>query len=102
MRVDPYNSKRAYERWMQQHESGVPGLSPENSTVIRAFLVDMERGVNIAKGSRKGGRSHVRLNTLRTRLVFLARLFHVRLGVARLADLTEDHVHRLVSGDAVG
>jgi hypothetical protein len=53
----------------------------------------MERGLNVAAGSRKGARSYLRLNTLRTKLILIARRFQEAYGVACLTDVSEEQLH---------
>ena len=62
-KLDPYRSKEAYARWKCRTQDGVPELSQPGSLVLKRFLDDMERGVNVATGTRKGGRTYKRLNS---------------------------------------
>ncbi len=71
MKFDPYKHKERYENWRKKIGSQIPEISKDNSKLILDYLNDMELGVNIAKGTRKGSRSYIRLNTLRQRMVFL-------------------------------
>lgn len=59
--MDPYKSEQAYERWKKQKI--IDGLSRKNKELIRSYLYDMEKGVNVSPHSKKGGRSYKRLNT---------------------------------------
>jgi len=92
MKIDPYRSKEQYLAWKAKVAHGIPGLSEENSRVLLRYLQDMEQGVNIGRGSRKGGRSYLRLATLRDKLSFLARVFETRYG-ASLLGVTEAKLH---------
>lgn len=72
---DIYNHEGQYRNWKTEvQENGIVGLSQKNVDLILRFITDMEEGRNIAKGSPKGGRSFVRLNNLRIRMIFLSRL----------------------------
>lgn len=58
----------------------------------------MERGINVAKGSKKGGRSYRRLNGLRQRMIFLAKAFQERFGLTSVTDVTEEQIHDFFFG----
>ena len=75
-KIDPYKQKERYLKWKQTKE--IDGVSKENEKIIVNLILDMEQGINIASGSRKGGRSYIRLNTIRNRLSFLAKAFEKR------------------------
>ena len=90
MKIDPYNHKEKYLNWKEKITSkGIPDLSQNNSKIIINYIFDMEVGINIANGSVKGGRSHILLNNLVQRLVFLAKKFEKGYGLD-LESLTED------------
>jgi hypothetical protein len=74
-RYDPYNHEKKWKDWKLKVKSKIPYISKDNSKVILQYLEDMEVGINIAKGTVKGGRSYVRLNTLKERMIFFARKF---------------------------
>jgi hypothetical protein len=69
-KYDPYNHEKKWKDWKERVKSGIPNISRANSKVIMQYLDDMEVGINIAKGTVKGGRSYIRLNTLRDRMLF--------------------------------
>lgn len=94
MKIDPYQSQRAYERWKADVSTDIPGVTPENHRVIMQFLEDMERGLNVAAKHKKGGRGFLRLNTLRTKLVFLAKSIQEHFG-ADLLGVSEEQLHTL-------
>lgn len=90
MKIDPYKHKERYLDWKEKVKSkGIKGLSQKNSNILIQYIFDMEVGINIASGSVKGGRSHIRLNNLKQRMVFLAKKFKERHNLD-LEDLTED------------
>ncbi|MCG8404167.1 MAG: site-specific integrase [Phycisphaerales bacterium] len=57
----------------------------------------MEHGLNIATGSRKGGRSYIRLLSLKDRLLFLARQFEDRFALNNFTKVTEEQLHTFFS-----
>jgi integrase len=95
VRVDPHNSQEEYRRWKERNAAGIAGLSPENDQCVRRFLEDMERGMNIARGTRKGGRGYYRLGTLHTKLVWIARRLQDRSAVTVLTSVSEEELHAL-------
>jgi hypothetical protein len=92
MKIDPYNNKERYQAWQKSVALGIPGISKENSEIILRYLDDMERGLNVAAGSPKGGRSYHRLNSLKERMVFFAKQFTERYGRTQLTEITEDQM----------
>lgn len=86
---DIYNNKKKYIAWKNEvNEVGIDGITKANSNILRKFISDMEEGRNVAKASKKGGRSYSRLNTLRIRLIFIAKMLEQR-GVKDLTKLDE-------------
>lgn len=62
MKVDVYNRKEQFLNWKERvQEEGIQELSKVNSDLVIRYVLDMETGQNIAKGSAKGGRSYPRL-----------------------------------------
>jgi len=94
MVIDPHKNKEQYLCWKTETADGIPDVSAENSQVIKRYLADMEAGRNIGNGTRKGGRSFARLNTLRHRMTFLARAFQ-RAGAKSMVAVNEEQVHDL-------
>ena len=97
VKLDPYKNKERYEKWKEKIQFKISEVSKENSDLILAYLGDMEKGLNIAKGSKKGARSYVRLNVLRQRLVFLAKEFDSRFK-CDMADITENQLFEFFCG----
>ncbi len=60
---------------------GIPGIAGASGDVIKQYLDDMERGLNVAVNSRKGRRSYLRLNSSKDKLIFLARQLEHRFSV---------------------
>ena len=96
MKLDPHKNKEKYLRWKERVLEGIPDISEESSKLIKQFLYDMEFGINVAKESRKGARSYARLNSLKDRLVFLAKQFDNRFKV-NIVKISEEHVCKFFS-----
>ena len=90
-KIDPHRNKEKYEKWRNKINGIIPNISKENSDLILEYLDDMERGVNIAKGSKKGSRSYVRLNVLKQRLIFLSIGFNNKFNKT-LITITENNL----------
>jgi len=93
MKIDPYKHKERYLKWKEKTKRNIKGLNKENSDIIRSYLNDMEMGLNIAKDSKKGSRSYIRLNVLRNRIVFLARHFNDIFNLESIAKVREEQLH---------
>jgi hypothetical protein len=87
-KIDPYKHKERYENWKEKVKQGIPGISKENSDIIFQYITDMEMGINVANGNKKGSRSYNRLNSLKLRMIFLAKKFGER-GKDSLIELSE-------------
>ena len=74
-KIDPYKHKEKYEAWREKVKEGIPGINKTNSDTILQYLLDMEMGINVASDNKKGSRSYSRLNSLKLRLIFLAKQF---------------------------
>lgn len=95
MRIDPYKHEARYLAKKKEIENaGIPGVSASNVRIIKTFLEDMETGLNIATGSKKGPRSYSRLCTLQCRFAFLARAFQQRFGLTAITNITEGQIHQ--------
>jgi integrase len=98
MRRDPWRHRDRYVDWRGKSNEGIEGLSPAASRLVLNFLDDMELGRNAAGSSRRGGRSHARLNNLRQRLIFVARQLQQRYGVQLLTEVSEAQLHDYFGG----
>jgi integrase len=92
MKIDPYNHKELYLDWKERTKESIPCISKEDSDLIKQYLSDMERGINIAKGSVKGGRSFIRLNTLKEKMINFSKRLRDIYGVEKLTDVTEEQI----------
>ncbi len=97
MKIDPYKHQQKYTHWKSKIHGKIAGLTQENSDLLLKFLNDMEIGVNVAKGARKGARSFIRLNTLRSKMVFLMKEFQTRFNRKVLTEVTEEQFHEFFS-----
>ena len=91
-KIDPYRHKEKYLRWKERIQSVIPEISKENSDLILQYLSDMENGVNIASGTKKGSRSYSRLNTLRQRFGFLSKEFKKRFNLEIITGINESQL----------
>lgn len=78
MKLDPYNLQKTFEDWKTDSVDGVEGLNKIHSKLLLEYLLDMEQGQNIARGSKKGARSYTRLNALRIKLIQLLKYLEAR------------------------
>jgi integrase len=96
MKVDVYKLEQRYRNWKEGAlAEGIPRLSRANSDLLIQHVLDMEEGRNVARGSRKGGRSYTRLVHLQQRLKQLFALLQAR-GVDDVSRVTEDTVLGLI------
>jgi integrase len=89
VKIDPYRHKERYLAWKEKIQSQIPEISKENSDLILEYLRDMETGVNIASSTKRGSRSFIRLNTLRQRMVYLAKEFNSRFNLNIITEINE-------------
>lgn len=89
MKIDPYNHEEKYKKlYARVSKEGIPDISKENSDLVIQYLDDMEHGLNVSIASVKGGRSYIRLNTLREKMRFFSMKFQ-SLYDCKLIDITE-------------
>lgn len=97
MVLDIYRSKERYEDWKQEaQETGIKGINKTNFNWIFSYVTDMERGENIARGTKKGGRGYKQLNKLRIRMTYLTKLLEAR-GIKDISKTTENQIALLFS-----
>lgn len=71
---DLYNAKGRFDNWLKKIKNErVRDVSKKNVKLIINFLKDFSLGLNVGNGSKKGSRSYLRLNSLRSRLIVLFR-----------------------------
>lgn len=94
MKIDPHKHKERYFAWKEKIKGRIPEINKINSDLILNYLDDMEKGLNIARGSVKGSRSYGRLNNLRQRMVFLSKKFK---GLYQIEEITKIKEEQLIS-----
>ena len=97
MKIDPYKNKERWLKWKEKCESGIPKLSKTNSEIILRYLEDMEHGINISVSNIKGSRSYTRLNSLKERICFLAKLFKEKYNHEDIREINELQLCRFFS-----
>ncbi len=98
MKIDPYKHKERYLKWKRKvEESGIQGISQENSEIILKYLNDMEIGVNISSVSVKGSRGYNRLNTLKDKLIFFSKKFNTSFNLGCVTEIKEEQLFQFFS-----
>ncbi len=93
MKIDPYNHEKRYKEWKAQVlKQGIQDISKQNSDIILQYVSDMEYGLNVSLKSVKGGRSYIRLNTIKEKMIFFAKRFKKIYGLDCVKDITENQV----------
>lgn len=86
----------SWNNWKEQNKKRIKGISKINSELVLRFLSDMEIGQNIWKRSKKGGRSHHRLNVLKNKLLQMIKILEKR-GIKDLREIKENDLHILAN-----
>src|SRR3989344_8386412 len=94
MKLDPYNHKEIYLRWKAALNEKPLALSEGNGKLLMNYLEDMEIGINVGAGSKKGVRSFVRLKTLRDKVSFVMRKLEER-DILTITNVKEEQMHHL-------
>ena len=93
MKVDPYKHEEKYKRWIEKIRiEGILEISKENSYLIIQYVSDMEHGLNVSLKSVKGGRSYIRLNTIKEKMVFFSKKFKQVYDLDDLTQISEDQL----------
>ncbi|MFH1238122.1 MAG: hypothetical protein ABIH79_02420 [archaeon] len=95
---DPYKHKERYFRWLKENANGIGGISLRNSSLILAYLYDMQEGLNVSVKSKKGPRSYTRLNNIIQRMVFLAKKFEEIYRLEDMSQIDENILHNYFNG----
>lgn len=94
---DLYNSQQKFEEWLNNVDKvGIEGLNKFNSNIIIRFIKDMKLGINISKRSEKGGRSFIRLNHLKQKIIFIAKQLEKR-NIEEITKVKAQQLHELFS-----
>ena len=91
---DPYRNKERFAQKRRRIENGVEGVSEKNLSLMIRYLDDMECGLNIATGSKKGSRSYIRLNVITERMIGLSKMFKKFYNIDCLTDITEEIIFK--------
>lgn len=70
-KFDPFHHKEKYLSWKERAQSEIADLTEYNSKIFMKYITDMECGLNVAAHQKKGSRSYLRLNAIRTRILYL-------------------------------
>jgi hypothetical protein len=93
MKVDPYKHEERYKKWLEKvRTKGIERISKVNSDYIIQYVTDMEHGLNVSLKSVKGGRSYIRLNTIKEKMIFFAKKFKEIYGLEDITKINEDQV----------
>jgi len=98
MKLDPHKHKERYLKWKNSLNGAILGVSEANYKIILDYIFDMEQGLNVASGNRKGGRSYIRLNDLRQRIVFICKQFEILYGIKDITQVSERNLHEFFNG----
>ncbi len=91
MKIDPYHHEERYKIWKEKvTKEGIKGITKENSDLIIQYVSDMEHGLNISLKSVKGGRSFIRLNTIKEKMIFFAKKFEEFYRLKNITKITEE------------
>lgn len=90
---DPYQHKARYIKWKDGGQE-IEGITREDAQLITEYMDDMATGKYV--GGRKGSRSPIRLNTIKSRMTVLTKLMRDNLGKG-LLDVTQEDLHDLFS-----
>lgn len=99
MKIDIYKSKERYLGWKEKSQKHqLEGISKDNSDIIKRYISDMENGINVSHRTAKGSRSYTRLNTLRLKIIYIAKEFEQRYNIKCLTNITEELIMGFFSG----
>lgn len=93
MKIDPYKSKEIYLGWKGKIRGDIPGISKANSDMLKQYLADMEVGLNIGHGSKKGARSYGRLRVIINKIIFFSEQFEKFFGLDDITKINEEQLH---------
>jgi hypothetical protein len=99
---DPYKHKERYLNWLKLNAHGIKSISLNNSSLILAYLYDMQEGLNVSTKSKKGPRSYIRLNNIVQRLVFIIRQVEKMYSIIDISTIDENTLHKYFNGLKTG
>lgn len=97
--IDPYGYEFMFNKWADEVNSGEgvnyayfsDRISVKASEVLVRFLLDLKIGRNLAKGTKRGGRSAITLINTKSRIPFIVNKLETRFK-KEFVDLEEDDV----------
>jgi len=92
MKLDPYKHKERYLKWKEGIGDGIEGLGEYNFQLLKRYVTDMERGLNVAQVSVKGPRGFARLNTIKDRFVVFSKRFKEHYNLDKITDVSEEQL----------
>ena len=93
VKLDPYNCKEMYYEWKTCAQNGIEGLCGVDSRLVVQYAQDLEIGVNVGSSARKGPRSFIHLNSLRSKLVPIIRKTRELYQFESITQISEEQVH---------
>lgn len=92
MKIDPYNNKEKYLAWKSMAEKEIEGISKNNANILLQYLNDMEIGINVSRGTKKGARSFISLISSKDRLLSIMRKIKDIYKLDKLTDINEEQI----------
>lgn len=89
-KIDPHNSEHYFGRWKKKPFD----LTKKNTEILKDYISDMEMGRNVS-GSRKGGRSKIKLLSMARQVERLLTLLELHFDVKDVRKLDEKTLHKL-------
>lgn len=93
MKIDPYNNEKRYMVSKERTREGIPEISKYNFDLMLSYLHDMELGINIGKGSKKGARSFNRLLSAKYKLIFMFKKIQEIYTIDKITNIEEEQLH---------
>lgn len=90
-KIDPYKSQERFEKWK---ESKITTISEKNYKLLNEYILDMEKGVNVAK-THKGQRSAIKLLSLASRLKKIMELTEHKFKLKDITKIKEQQLYDL-------
>ena len=93
MKRDLFNHGNLFENWKSELTDDYleEGLTKENTKLFIQYLKDMEKGVNVSKVSKKGGRDPKTLNRLRSKVKQILKLLQ-QAGINDISKVKEKEI----------
>jgi len=95
MKIDPYNTEKRYLTWKEKAISGLNEISPTNKEILFKYLNDMEIGINVYRGAKKGPRSFIHLNSSKDRLISMMKKIKDLYKLDDITKINEQQIHLL-------